>query len=44
MNPTFDQSGTPTRCAHHALSYWLKHPLTSDDLRGLRSIYSFDAT
>jgi Matrixin len=39
MNPSFDDSGTPTNCRHHALSWWLAHPLTGDDLRGLRAIY-----
>jgi hypothetical protein len=39
MNPTFDSAGTPSRCARHSLSYWLAHPLTGDDLRGLRAIY-----
>ena len=39
MNPAFNASGTPDRCAPHPLSYWLAHPLTSDDLRGLRAIY-----
>ncbi len=29
MNPTFDDSGTPTNCKEHALAYWLAHPLTS---------------
>jgi hypothetical protein len=39
MNPSFDPSGTPTRCSHHPLSYWLAHPLGTDDIRGLRAIY-----
>ncbi len=39
MNPTFDNSGTPTYCKEHSLAYWLAHPLTADDLRGLRAIY-----
>jgi hypothetical protein len=39
MNPAFDSSGTPNRCAPHPLPYWLAHPLTADDLRGLRAIY-----
>ena len=34
-----DDSGTPTRCKQHTLGYWLAHPLTGDDLRGLRAIY-----
>lgn len=41
MNPSFDDTGTPDRCKEHSLSYWLAHPLTADDLRGLRAIYSF---
>jgi hypothetical protein len=41
MNPSFDRTGTPTYCREHSLTYWLAHPLTSDDLRGLRAIYSF---
>jgi hypothetical protein len=39
MNPTFDGSGTPTHCAERRLSWWLAHPLTRDDLRGLRRLY-----
>jgi hypothetical protein len=39
MNPSFDDSGTPTHCKRHTLAYWLAHPLTGDDLRGLRTIY-----
>jgi hypothetical protein len=39
MNPSFDDSGTPTHCKQHSLSYWLKHPLTSDDRAGLRALY-----
>jgi hypothetical protein len=39
MNASFDDSGTPTRCKQHTLGYWLAHPLTADDLRGLRAIY-----
>lgn len=41
MNPTFDSTGTPTRCRHHSIRYWLAHPLVSDDLRGLRAIYGY---
>ena len=40
MNPSFNDSGTPNRCSQHSLTYWLAHPLTADDLRGLRAIYS----
>ena len=39
MNPIYDDSGTPGRCRHRSLSYWLAHPLTADDLRGLRALY-----
>ena len=39
LNPSFDDSGTPTYYRHHALGWWLKHPLTGDDLRGLRALY-----
>jgi hypothetical protein len=39
MNPSFDSSGTPDRCAHRTLSYWLAHPLAADDKRGLRVLY-----
>jgi hypothetical protein len=41
MNPEFDNTGTPSSCEEHPLSYWLAHPLTRDDVRGLRAIYSF---
>jgi hypothetical protein len=41
MNPTYDHSGTPSDCPEHSLAYWLAHPLTADDRRGLRAIYSF---
>jgi hypothetical protein len=41
MNPSFDATGTPTHCKEHALAYWLAHPLTADDLRGLRAIYGY---
>jgi hypothetical protein len=39
MDPSFDRTGTPTYCAERPLSYWLAHPLTRDDLRGLRRLY-----
>jgi hypothetical protein len=39
MNPSFDDSGTPDECPARSLRYWLAHPLTADDLRGLRAIY-----
>jgi len=39
MNPSFDASGTPGRCARRPLSYWLAHPFTADDVRGLRALY-----
>jgi hypothetical protein len=41
MNPSFDSSGTPNHCAEHALTFWLAHPLTADDLSGLRAIYGY---
>jgi hypothetical protein len=31
--------GTPNHCRHRSLAYWLSHPLTADDKRGLRAIY-----
>jgi hypothetical protein len=40
LNPSFDDTGTPTHCKRHTLGYWLAHPLTADDLRGLRVIYA----
>lgn len=40
MNPSFDDSGTPDQCTEHSLKYWLAHPLTTDDLNGLRAIYA----
>ena len=39
MNPSFDRTGTPARCARRPLAWWLAHPFTSDDLRGLRGLY-----
>jgi hypothetical protein len=39
MNPTFDDSGTPGRCRGRPISWWLAHPLTTDDVRGLRALY-----
>jgi hypothetical protein len=39
MNPSFDGSGTPNRCRRQTLAHWLAHPLTADDVRGLRAIY-----
>jgi hypothetical protein len=39
MNPGFDRDGTPNRCRSRALDYWLEHPLTADDLRGIRALY-----
>jgi hypothetical protein len=39
MNTTLDRSGTPNRCHEHAIGYWLKHPLSRDDIRGARAIY-----
>jgi hypothetical protein len=39
MNPTFGSAGTPGRCERRTLAYWLKHPLTKDDVRGARALY-----
>jgi hypothetical protein len=39
MNPTFGSGGTPGRCDRRPLSYWLKRPITKDDLRGARALY-----
>jgi hypothetical protein len=40
MNPTIDHTtATPDRCAEHPQSYWLKHPLRDDDIRGARALY-----
>ncbi|MFL5827597.1 MAG: matrixin family metalloprotease [Thermoleophilaceae bacterium] len=39
MNTAFDQTGTPSHCRRQSLAYWLAHPYTSDDLRGLRALY-----
>jgi hypothetical protein len=39
MNAGFADNGTPSQCSSRSLSYWLNHPLTSDDLRGLRALY-----
>jgi hypothetical protein len=39
MNPVYDKTGTPNRCAHRSVAYWLRHPLMSDDMRGLRALY-----
>ena len=39
MNPVRDGSGTPDRCHHHSLRWWLRHPLTRDDRRGARRLY-----
>jgi hypothetical protein len=40
LNPTFATDGTPSRCAHHTLTYWLAHPLQPDDIAGAKAIYS----
>ena len=42
MNAVVDFDGTPGRCARHPLSYWVKHPLRSDDIRGARFLYGSD--
>jgi hypothetical protein len=39
MDASVDLSGTPEFCHHHSLSYWLKHPLLPDDIRGARKLY-----
>lgn len=39
LNLSSDASGTPTRCRHHSLSYWLRHPLEPDDIAGAKAIY-----
>ena len=39
MNPTFSPAGTPGRCGPNTLSYWLKHPLETDDIAGAKAIY-----
>ena len=39
MNPSFDRTGTPGACPRRSISYWLSHPFTADDLRGLRTLY-----
>ncbi|MEA2480776.1 MAG: Matrixin [Thermoleophilaceae bacterium] len=39
MNPTFDQTGTPTHCGRHPISFWYAKPLRADDLRGARALY-----
>ena len=42
MNWTFSKTGTPIRCRQgHSLSYWLKHPLEPDDIRGGRALYRY---
>ena len=40
MNPSSDQTGTPSRCRRRALRWWLRHPLRGDDVRGARTLYS----
>jgi hypothetical protein len=44
MNVSFAADGTPTRCTHHAVSWWRAHPLQLDDIRGARAIYRSDAS
>jgi hypothetical protein len=39
MNPVFDGSGTPSKCSHHPLGFWLSAPLRADDLRGAKALY-----
>jgi Matrixin len=31
-------TGTPSRCLRRPLSYWMRHPLTRDDIRGARAL------
>jgi hypothetical protein len=41
MNWTFTTTGTPIRCRKgHSLTYWLRHPLEPDDIRGARALYN----
>jgi hypothetical protein len=44
LNPSVATDGTPGRCAHRTLSYWLAHPLEPDDIRGARAIYRASVT
>jgi Matrixin len=39
MNPTMDLSGTRSRCRHHGLRYWLRHPIQRIDIRRARRLY-----
>ncbi|MEA2442985.1 MAG: Astacin [Thermoleophilales bacterium] len=39
MNSAYYPDGTPSGCGRRSLSYWLKHPLLADDIRGLRALY-----
>jgi Astacin (Peptidase family M12A) len=40
MNWTFSTTGTPIGCRKgHSLTYWLRHPLEADDVRGARALY-----
>ena len=39
MNPSFSTDGTPGRCAHHPLAWWLAHALEPDHIRGAKAIY-----
>jgi hypothetical protein len=39
MNFSSGADGTPTRCRHHSLSYWLRQPLEPDDIAGAKAIY-----
>ena len=40
MNPNVDhKTATPDHCPKHPQSYWLKHPLRGDDIRGARALY-----
>jgi hypothetical protein len=44
LNPSFSPDGTPGRCRHQSLSYWLAHPLEPDDIAGARAIYRASLT
>ena len=39
MNSGYHPNGTPNHCGQRSMSYWLKHPLMADDVRGLRALY-----
>ena len=39
MNPSFDRSGSRSRCPRRRLAFWYGSPLRVDDIRGARSRY-----